>query len=112
MPKALSVLEETLWRDFRIAGFPMPEREHKFHPDRKWAFDFCWPDIKLGVECEGLTAPWKKSRHTTNQGYSDDIVKYNAAARDGWMVLRYTLPMIKSRQAEKEIGEVLREKGL
>ena len=44
----------------RIHGFPMPVREHEFHPERKWRFDFCWPDSDLGngwrlaVEVEGL----------------------------------------------------------
>lgn len=30
-----------------------PVREYKFHPSRRWKFDFCWPDRMIAVETEG-----------------------------------------------------------
>ena len=30
----------------RIAGYVM---EHKFHPTRRWRFDFCWPQEKIAL---------------------------------------------------------------
>lgn len=75
------------------------EREVRFHPTRKWRFDFAVPDLKIGIECEGLTRPTDKSRHTTNSGFEKDCEKYNSAALRGWAVLRFTYRQIRSGYA-------------
>lgn len=62
--------------------------EYKFHPTRKWRFDFAIVEKRVAVEFEGLVSA--KSRHTTLTGYTNDCSKYNAAALLGWKVLRYT----------------------
>lgn len=77
---------------------PRPVREHRFHPDRKWRFDFAWPRYKVALECEGGT--WARGRHTRGSGYRKDLEKYNAAAMMGWLVLRYTPDMLDSIPAE------------
>jgi very-short-patch-repair endonuclease len=106
--KKLSELEETLALYMRVAGLPDAEREYQFHPPRKWRFDFAYcVNKKIAIECEGLTAPWMKSRHTTNQGFTKDCEKYNQAALDGWCVLRFTMPQIKSGLAVQQITEAL-----
>lgn len=64
------------------------EEEYAFHPKRKWRFDFAIVEKKIAIEYEGIFAT--KSRHTTVAGYSKDVEKYNAAAKLGWRVLRYT----------------------
>lgn len=64
------------------------EKEYKFNPQRKWRFDFAIPEMKIGIEYEGLMSA--KSRHTTITGFSNDTEKYNAAQALGWRVLRYT----------------------
>lgn len=64
-------------------------REYKFHPSRKWRFDWAIPGLKIAVEFEGIIS--EKSRHTTIPGYSNDAIKYNEAAMLGWTVLRYTV---------------------
>ena len=107
--RAPSRLEETLFLHLRAAKLPEPEREYRFHPVRRWRFDFAWPDLMLAVECEGLTAPGTKSRHTTNQGFTKDCGKYNAAAMAGWKVLRFTSQMIKSGEALQQIEEALND---
>lgn len=63
-------------------------KEHRFHPERKWRFDFAVPDHKIGIEYEGINS--EKSRHTTLTGYTGDAEKYNAAQALGWRVLRFT----------------------
>lgn len=105
----MSRLEDIL--EFHLTSTKAPAfvREYPFHPERRWRFDFAWPDHMLAVECEGLTAPTQKSRHTTNEGFSEDCVKYNAAALLGWRVLRYTLPMIQSGVAITQIEQALQE---
>lgn len=64
------------------------ETEYRFHPDRKWRFDWAIPALKIAIEYEGLFAA--KSRHTTISGFSNDTEKYNACQASGWRLLRYT----------------------
>jgi very-short-patch-repair endonuclease len=67
-------------------GLPVPKLEYRFHPDRKWRFDFAWPDEMVALEVEG--GVWSHGRHGRGSGIVKDIEKYNAAAQAGWMVLR------------------------
>lgn len=71
----------------QLARIPYIE-EHRFHPDRKWRFDFAIPEHKIAIEYEGIYS--RKSGHTTHKGYTKDTEKYNEAAKLGWTVLRYT----------------------
>lgn len=64
------------------------EEQYKFHPTRKFRFDFAFPQHKIAIEYEG--GIWQKSRHTTGPGYARDVVKYREAVLLGWRVLRYT----------------------
>jgi len=86
----------------RIAGYVM---EHKFHPTRRWRFDFCWPQEKIALEVEGGT--WSGGRHTTGSGFKKDCEKYNHAARMGFRVFRFTGDMVKSGEAVSWIKEIL-----
>lgn len=97
--------EETLNLILKSQGRKF-EREHKFHPDRKWRFDFALVDHMVGIEVEGGT--FGKSRHTTGIGYTADCEKYNAAALRGWMVLRYTPQMVKNGAVERDLMLLLR----
>lgn len=73
----------------RTEGLPLPETEFKFHPSRKWRFDFCWPaPYWVALEVEG--GLWKHGRHVRGTGYLKDMEKYNYAAILGWKVLRCT----------------------
>jgi hypothetical protein len=72
-----------------------PEREFKFHPERRWRFDFCWPALKLAVEIEG------RGRHQTFVGFRNDCEKYNEALRLGWRVLRYPASDHKPSKSRK-----------
>lgn len=78
--RALTLLET-------ILGIP-PYREFRFHPTRRWRFDFAYPDIKLAIEIEGGT--WIGGRHIHPIGFEKDCEKYNAATILGWRVLRCT----------------------
>jgi very-short-patch-repair endonuclease len=68
-------------------GLKLPTSEYKFHPTRKWRFDYCWPENKLAVEIEG--GIFTKGRHTRGVGFSNDMEKYNSAVLLGWRILRY-----------------------
>jgi hypothetical protein len=64
------------------------ETEHRFHPTRKWRFDYAWPEQMIAIEYEGIKG--SKARHTTLTGYTNDCDKYNQAVLLGWKVLRFT----------------------
>lgn len=63
-------------------------KELKFHPTRKWRFDYAVPALKVAVEVDG--AVWVGGRHTNPAGYIADMEKLNTAASMGWLVLRFT----------------------
>ncbi len=83
---------EPLRRSFedhcRANEIPAAEAEHRFHPTRKWRFDFAWPEQRVALEMEG--GVWTKGRHTRPKGFLKDMQKYNAAAVLGWRVVRVT----------------------
>ena len=103
--KAQSELEATLEFHMKAAGLLVPVCEYRFHPPRKWRFDFAWPFEKIAVECEGAT--WTQGRHVRGAGFEDDCIKYNQAALDGWTVRRFTSGMIKSGNALNQIESAL-----
>lgn len=93
----MSTLEETLSFHIRAAKLPLPERELRFHPPRKWRMDFAWPDHMLAVEVDGGT--WNGGRHTRGKGFEADCEKMNTAVLDGWRVLRVTGAMVRDGRA-------------
>jgi hypothetical protein len=105
IPKALSEGEEEFAWLCKLHRL-YPEREHIFCLDRKWRFDFAWPEQKIAVEIEGGTL-FGKSRHSRGQGFVSDCRKYNTAALMGWRVLRFTTEMVKSGCAIDSVMEVI-----
>lgn len=72
-----------------------PEREYRFHPKRRWRFDFAWPSVKVAVEIEG------RGRHQTFTGYRADLEKYNEAVQLGWRILRFPASDYKLSHSRK-----------
>lgn len=68
-------------------GMPKPEKEYRFHPVRKWRFDYAIVEHKVAIEVEG--GIWTGGRHTRGKGFLNDCVKYNTATSMGWKVLRF-----------------------
>ena len=68
-------------------------REHRFHPTRKWRFDFAWVDQMVAVEIEGVQANGK-ARHQMIGGFLADCEKYEEALALGWKVMRVPAPWI------------------
>ena len=64
------------------------QREYKFHPERKWRFDFANIETKTAIEING--GVFSQGRHTRGAGYIADMEKINAAIEQGWVVLQYT----------------------
>jgi|TARA_R110000824_G_scaffold75309_4_gene191222 very-short-patch-repair endonuclease len=75
---------------------PSFDIEYRFHPVRRWRFDFAWVEQKVALEIEG--GVWSGGRHTNPKGFINDCEKYNSAIVLGWHVLRCTSLHIKSGQ--------------
>lgn len=89
-----SELEESVAFYIKTLKLPPPEREHRFHPTRRWRFDFAWPEKKLAIECEG--GIWTGGAHARGAHFNSDTEKYNEATLLGWRVLRFTSNQIKN----------------
>lgn len=63
-------------------------KEFKFHPVRKWRFDYAIPEHRIALEVEG--GVWTGGRHTSSVGFMKDMEKYNTATLMGWRVFRTT----------------------
>ena len=89
--------EETLALQIRAVKLPKPEREFRFHPTRRWRFDFAWPHFRVAMEVEGAT--WTGGRHTRGSGFEKDCEKYGAAILSGWRVFRVPSTWVKDGRA-------------
>jgi len=100
IPIAGSPGEEAFALHCRVDGLT-PVREFRFHPERKWRFDFAFSEKKVAVEVEG------RGRHQAFGGFEADCDKYNAATLLGWRVLRYTPSMVMAGTAIEQVKEAL-----
>src|SRR5262245_2235370 len=92
-----SSLERLFFLTWRAVEGPELQVQHKFHPERKWRFDFAEPTSRVAVELEGGT--WINGAHTRGTRYEADCEKYNVASVMGWTVIRLTREMIGTEWA-------------
>lgn len=81
--------------------------EYRFHPIRKWRFDFAHIKMRIAVEIEG--AVYTRGRHTRGTGYLKDCEKYNEAQMLGWKVLRYSTT--QTGEMVRDIERLVEEQG-
>ncbi len=82
-------------------------KEHKFHPTRKWRFDYAIPRLKIAIEVEG--GVWTGGRHVSPKGFLNDMEKYNTATIMGWRVLRTIPDELCSNATLDMIRQIIRE---
>jgi very-short-patch-repair endonuclease len=97
-PSELEREFETLARQLEL---PEYVREYQFMKSRKFASEFAWPNLKIIVEIEGGIGTG--GRHTRVMGYSKDCEKYNYISMKGWVLLRFTAPMLKDGRADNQL---------
>lgn len=90
-------LEDALLFQLRALKVPEPVREYRFHPVRRWRFDFSWLDEKLAVEVDGGT--WNNGGHNRGKQIESDCEKQNTAVEAGWKLLRVTGDMVHDGRA-------------
>lgn len=102
----MSDLEDTLFFQMRLMELPMPEREYRFCPGRKFRADFAFVGFKLLIEVDGAT--WTNGRHSRGAGIASDCEKQNLAVLLGYRVLRFTGDMVMDGTAIKTISEAMK----
>lgn len=105
MPTPPSKLEAEFALQLRAHGVTASMREFRFHPTRKWRFDFAWPDQKVAVELHGAT--YSNGRHNRGTGMKNDADKTNAAQLLGWITLTFTSDHLKDGTAMQHVKEAL-----
>lgn len=89
------------------AGIDRPTPEHRFHPVRRWRFDFAWPDRMLALEIEG--GIWTGGRHSGGKGQLGDMEKYSEAAALGWRVIHVTPSQLNTDYALDLVSRALNQ---
>lgn len=88
-PKQPSSLEVKFAQILDLSGFAGEyDTEYRFHPERRWKFDFALVNRRIAFEVEGGT--YSGGRHVRGKGYAGDCEKYNTASMMGWTVFRFT----------------------
>ena len=92
-----SKLESSLMYQLVAAQIPPPVREYRFNSVRKWRLDLAWPGRMIAAEIEGGT--YRRSRHTSADGFYKDCEKYNSASLMGWQLFRFDSKMVNNGEA-------------
>lgn len=74
-----------LWRAY-APDLPQPQAEYRFHPERRWRFDFAWQSHHLALEFDGGQWVAHGGRHNRDT----DREKLNTASALGWRCLRFS----------------------
>lgn len=99
-----SHLEALLAAQLRAVKAPPFIREHRFHAERMWRWDFCWPERKVAVEING---GGERGAHMRYHGYRNDMAKLNAGALLGWAVYWFDGKMVEEGEALTTIEQAL-----
>lgn len=79
------------WR-LLARGETDPVPEYRFCPERKWRFDWAFPEERIAIEIEGNAWHVKGGgRHMQDS----DLEKYNAASSLRWLVFRFSPGMLQ-----------------
>ena len=104
-PKQKSKLERQLAIELELEGL-VPAREYRFHPERRWRFDFAFPDEKIAAEVNG--GIYKNGRHSRGAGQEGDYEKLNAAIDRGWFVFQFGPNQIRRGEASLLLARAVR----
>jgi len=93
-----------LWKTYGLE----PATEFRFHPVRRWRFDYAFVSEKIAVEIEG--GIWIRGAHTRGGHFLSDAEKYNTAIALGWRVFRFTPQQLRKGEAQEFIKKILEAK--
>jgi hypothetical protein len=96
-----------LWM-LKVEGLLPVKQQYRFHPERKWAADFCWPEHKLILELQGGT--WNNGAHVRGKRFEQDCEKFNEATLLGYRTLLATTDMVHDGRAVNQVRRALSRK--
>lgn len=76
--------------------------EYRFHPPRRWRFDYACLELKIAVELNG--GNFVGGRHSNPVALGKEYEKMSQAAADGWAVLICT-PMSRGLEVIRFGGD-------
>lgn len=96
MPKKMSIYEQEVAQGLkkRHIQFQQEFRFDENKPQRRWRFDFVLRPVKVKIAVEIEGGIFMGKGHTGGKHFEGDCEKYNQAALQGWLVLRYTPQII------------------
>jgi hypothetical protein len=94
-------LEGAFRRRWRDLGGPKLAEQVKFHPTAGWKMDFCHLATMVAIEVHG--GVFSRGRHVTGVGFSADRLKFNAAARCGWVTFELVPTDLEDERVYREI---------
>lgn len=82
-----------IWVDAVLHELDAPpwEPEYVFDSVRNWRMDVAWPQFKVYLEFDGFG-------HERFHTFQKDVQKHNAAALQGWRMIRITTMMLNEKQ--------------
>lgn len=93
-PKMDSELERTFYAYWSAYyGEALPVTQHRFHPSRKFRFDFAWPSAKIAVEVHG-----QGPGHFSLTGMTQDFDKHLEALALNWRIVYLTSKHLSPRK--------------
>ena len=85
-------LEDKMIALIKEAGLPLPWAQYQHIPDREYRLDFAYPELCIGIECQGQV-------HRIREKHHADIEKRALGQINGWLVLEVDGPAIESGMA-------------
>lgn len=89
-----SVGEMTFAAQLKAAGLRGWVREYRFHPSRRYRFDFADLSHRIAIEIQGA-GPGGVGRHGYVNGMAKDNEKLALAVQGGWRVLKATAKQVE-----------------
>lgn len=101
---------ESLIQTYLPKLLPLTVAEYKFHPERRYLFDYCWPCYSVAVDIQGgiyinPASKGRRSGHVSPKGMENDMEKINLAQSCGWIMLQFAPNHI--RQKPRYVVEVI-----
>lgn len=93
-----SALELLFQAHLESVGCPKMERQHRFHPTRKWRLDFAHIGTKICIEIDGgefMRKAGIRGGHNRGAQMAKDYEKRNTAIILGWTVFQLTGQMVE-----------------
>lgn len=81
--------------------------EYRFHPIRKWRFDWAYLAAKIAMEINGGIF-MRRGRHSGGVGQLRDFEKLNMAQSMGWKIFQFIPSQVNSGEASSFMTEVIK----